>query len=446
MFRSNPSQQSAVIRIYLLIIGLYTLSASVIWGVNTLFLLDAGLELFEVFLANAIFTGSMALFEIPTGVLADTRGRKVSLLLSIAILFLGTLGYVYAQVIQGGLLWFGGMSVILGLGFTFYSGALEAWLVDALKATGFEDQLDRVFARASMVSGGAMLIGSIGGGFLGEINLSVPYLARAAMLVIVFGISFFSLKEIGFSPRKTSWKSFPKDLKVLTRDSIQFGWKNQEIRLLILAGMTQAFMLAWGFYAWQPYFLNLLGREVTWVAGVIAAFISLSTIAGNFFVERISILSQRRTSLLIWASGISSLALIGVGLVNSFWLAVPLYLVAMGSVGVITPVKQAYLHQVIPSSQRATVISFDSLLASGGSMVGQSGLGYLSQERSLSTGYITGGLVTLFALPFLGLLRKLGGSGDHIVGKAGKKSVCPAQGLPPISAVESVAGINYNQA
>ena len=140
------------------------------------------------------------------------------------------------------------------------------------------------------------------------------------------------------------------------------------------------------------------------------------------------------------------MALIGVGLVNSFWLAVPLYLVAMGSVGVITPVKQAYLHQVIPSSQRATVISFDSLLASGGSMVGQSGLGYLSQERSLSTGYSAGGLVTLFTLPFLGLLRKLGGSGDHIVGKAGKKSVCPAQGLPPISAVESVAGINYNQA
>jgi len=370
MFGSEPGQQSGVIRIYLLITGLYTLSASVIWGVNTLFLLDAGLELFEVFLANAVFTGSMALFEIPTGVLADTRGRKVSLLLSIAILFLGTLGYVFAQVIQGGLLWFGAMSVVLGLGFTFYSGALEAWLVDALKAAGFEDQLDRVFARASMVSGGAMLIGSIGGGFLGEINLSVPYLVRAAMLVIVFGMSFFSLKEVGFAPRKTSWKSFPKDLRALTNDSIQFGWKNQEIRLLMLAGMTQAFMLAWGFYAWQPYFLDLLGREITWVAGVIAAFIALSTIAGNFLVERFSILSQRRTSLLIWASGISSLALIGVGLANSFWLAVLLYLVAMVSVGVITPVKQAYLHQVIPSSQRATVISFDSLLVSGGEHAG----------------------------------------------------------------------------
>jgi hypothetical protein len=67
-----------VVRTYLAIAGPYTLSASLIWGVNTP-LLDAGLEIGEVFLANAVFAGSMALFEIPTGVLADTRGRRASL-------------------------------------------------------------------------------------------------------------------------------------------------------------------------------------------------------------------------------------------------------------------------------------------------------------------------------------------------------------------------------
>lgn len=68
------SQQ--IIRSYYVIAGLYTLSASLIWGVNTLFLLDAGLNIFEVFVANALFSAGMALFEIPTGVLADTRGRR----------------------------------------------------------------------------------------------------------------------------------------------------------------------------------------------------------------------------------------------------------------------------------------------------------------------------------------------------------------------------------
>ena len=124
--QSEIPAPGTIIRSYLTIVALYTLSASLIWGVNTLFLLDAGLELFEVFIANAVFTGSMALFEIPTGVLADTRGRRISFLLSLAVILAGTLGNVGVAALQGGLWWFIAMSVILGLGYTFYSGAMEA--------------------------------------------------------------------------------------------------------------------------------------------------------------------------------------------------------------------------------------------------------------------------------------------------------------------------------
>jgi hypothetical protein len=72
----------SVVRAYLVISGLFTLSASVIWEVNTLFLLDAGLDIFEVFIANAAFTAGMVAFEIPTGVVAHTSGRRRSFLLS----------------------------------------------------------------------------------------------------------------------------------------------------------------------------------------------------------------------------------------------------------------------------------------------------------------------------------------------------------------------------
>ena len=54
-----------VIRTYLLISGLFTLSGSLIWGINTLFLLDAGLTIFQVFLANAAFTAAMAVSRSP---------------------------------------------------------------------------------------------------------------------------------------------------------------------------------------------------------------------------------------------------------------------------------------------------------------------------------------------------------------------------------------------
>ena len=120
-----------------------------------MFLLDAGLTILEVFVANAVFTGSMALFEIPTGIVADTAGRRTSFLLSLAILFAGTLGYIGVAESGGSFTGFVAASVVLGLGYTFYSGAVEAWLVDALKVTGFEDELDRVFARGSLWSAAA---------------------------------------------------------------------------------------------------------------------------------------------------------------------------------------------------------------------------------------------------------------------------------------------------
>src|SRR5688572_32571287 len=118
----------SVIRSYLVITGIFTASASLIWGINTLFLLESGLTIFEVFVANAAFTAAMALFEVPTGVVADTRGRRISFLLSEATIAIGTLAYVGVAAIGGGLLLFCLAGVILGLGYTFYSGAVEAWV------------------------------------------------------------------------------------------------------------------------------------------------------------------------------------------------------------------------------------------------------------------------------------------------------------------------------
>jgi len=116
----------SVTRTYYAIACIYTLSASLIWGVNTLFLLDAGLDIFEVFVANAAFTAGMVIFEIPTGVTADTRGRRFSFLLSALTIMVGTIAYVSIAAVGGGLVPFVVASIVLGLGFSFYSGAVEA--------------------------------------------------------------------------------------------------------------------------------------------------------------------------------------------------------------------------------------------------------------------------------------------------------------------------------
>jgi MFS family permease len=408
-----------VVRTYMAIASLYTLSASVIWGVNTLFLLDAGLDIFGVFIANAVFTAAMVLFEIPTGVVADTMGRRTSFLLSTVVLCLATLGYVGVALAGGGLLWFCIMSVFLGLGFTFYSGAVEAWLVDALKATNFDGELEHVFARAGIITSGLMLIGTVGGGLLGNIDLAIPYVVRAILLAIVCGWAYFNMHDIGYTPRAMSLAQVPTEMRKVTSESIAYGWQKRPVRLIMIVTFIHGLYGIWGFYATQPYFLGLLGQpDAVWVSGIVAALIACTGIISNWLVNRYMNRFRSRTTILIAAAGLAAVATISVGLVNSFWLAVSLFLLGALAFDIFLPIKQAYLHQVIPSEQRATVISFDALMGSAGGVVGQTGLGYIAQYQSLGAGYVVGGAATLLALPILFMLRRLGDPADHIKSSA----------------------------
>src|SRR5881628_378305 len=128
MAASGPSEKKrvtdvGVLRTYVTLTLLSTLAASFIWGINTLFLLDAGLSIAQAFIANAFFTAGEVLFEIPTGVVADTRGRRTSFLLGTATLFITTIFYLLLWRYHGPFWAWALVSMLLGLGFTFFSGA-----------------------------------------------------------------------------------------------------------------------------------------------------------------------------------------------------------------------------------------------------------------------------------------------------------------------------------
>ncbi len=417
--------------------GLYTLAASLIWGVNTLFLLDAGLSISEVFVANAVFSAGMVLFEIPTGVIADTLGRRVSYLLSIVVLGATTVLYLMAAQANAGVGVFAAVSLVMGLGFTFYSGALEAWLVDALRSVGVNDDLDHVFARAAQVTGLAMLVGTTGGGFLGQLDLAVPFVVRSVLLVALLVVAGRSMHDLGFIPRPLALANIGSELRTQAQVGISYGWRQPGLRLLMLAGLTRGAFLGWAFYASQPYFLELLGDNKVWVVGVITALMSLSTIVGNQIVELLSRRCRRRSSLILSASVLTSVALLVMGTTGSFWVAVPAFLIVTGAMGVITPVRQAYVHHVAPTEHRATVISFDAMVGSIGGAGGQLGLGRVADANGFAVGYVTGGVMTVIAWPLLWGVRRRGGAEDVIAGSSLREGTCAAQGLPRGTHVES---------
>src|SRR5829696_626381 len=223
-------------RTYYVLTAGNALAASLIWGINTIFLLDAGLSNFEAFAANACFTAGMVIFEIPTGVVADRWGRRASFLAGTLTLAVTTALYVLLWQVHSTFIWWAIISVLLGLGFTFFSGATEAWLVDALTATSFDGQLEGVFSRGQVIMGAMTLSGSVAGGFIAQLtNLGVPYLVRTAILIAMFALALIMMHDLGFTP--TRGDRPVAEVKKIVHSSVEHGLKVPAVRAIMLAGM-----------------------------------------------------------------------------------------------------------------------------------------------------------------------------------------------------------------
>lgn len=392
-------------RIYLLLLLLHTLAASFIWGINTLFLLDAGLSNAEAFAANAFFTAGLVIFEVPTGVIADMRGRRTSYLLGTLTLTISTLLYVLMWRIHAPFWAWALTSVFLGLGFTFFSGAVDAWLVDALKFSGFSGKLDSAFAKGQIVQGVAMLAGAVGGGFIAQAtNLGVPYILRAVILAVTFVLAFILMRDVGFEPKRG--KPIEK-VRAVLRGAMDHGLRNPPVRWVMLSAPFIGGVSIFAFYAMQPYLLQLYGNPKAYgIAGLAAATVAGAQITGGILVRHVGKVFRRRTSVLLTTGVSSTLVLAMIALFPNFWIAI-VALVLWGLMfAAETPVRQAYLNGLIESEQRATVLSFDSLLSSSGGVVFQPVLGRVADVWGYPMSYAACAAIQSLAIPFLWLARR----------------------------------------
>ena len=411
---------------YLLLTLLTTLAASFIWGINTLFLLDAGLSNTEAFAANAFFTLGMVVFEIPTGVVADTRGRRFSFLLGAGTLLISTLLYLLMWQMRAPFAGWAAASILLGLGFTFFSGATEAWLVDALRATGFGDNLELVFGRAQSVGGVAMLAGSVGGGFVAQAtNLGVPYILRALILGITLIVAWRFMHDVGFTPRRDL--AVGTQVRITVRGSVDGGLRNPPVRWLMLAALFEGGVGIYAFYALQPYLLQLYGDSSAYgIAGLAAAFVAAAQIAGGMIVVHVRRVFRRRTDALLTGAVANVMLLAAIGLTGNFWFALALLAVWAMVFSVSTPVRQAFVNGVVPSEQRATVLSFDSLMYSAGGVVTQPTLGRVADVFGYPASYLASAVMIAAAVPFVVLARREKASSDPIAATQPAPAVSPS--------------------
>jgi MFS family permease len=391
-----------------------TLAASLIWGINTIFLLDAGLSNLEAFAANAFFTAGMVVFEVPTGIVADTVGRRASYLLGTLTLTASTLLYVLLWQVEAPFWQWAVVSLGLGLGFTFFSGAVEAWLVDALTATGFKGDLESVFGRGQVTTGVGMLTGSVAGGFIAQqTSLGMPFVLRGLILIVMFAAAFKLMHDVGFSPGEGGRPL--TEMRKVASASIDHGWRVPAVKWLMVEALFTGGVGIYAFYALQPYLLELYGDPQAYqVAGLVAAIVAGAQILGGLAAPRIRRLFRRRTSALIATAALSAITLGMMGTVESFWAVLGLTVVWGLLFAATMPIRQTYLNGLIPSRERATIISFDSLMSSSGGVWTQPLLGRAADVWGYAPSYLMSAGISALALPFLALSRRQNAPADAL--------------------------------
>jgi hypothetical protein len=172
----------------------------------------------------------------------------------------------------------------------------------------------------------------------------------------------------------------------------------------------------YAFYALQPYLLELYGDPDAYsIAGLAAAIIAGSQMFGGWAVNRVRRLFRRRTDALVTSTVVSVAALTLLGLMPFFAVALALLITWSVVSAIEEPIRRAFLNGLIPSQQRATVLSFDSLMGSAGGVVIQPALGRVADLSGYAASYVIAGGIQALAIPLVLLARSERAVSDPIM-------------------------------
>jgi MFS family permease len=193
------------------------------------------------------------------------------------------------------------------------------------------------------------------------------------------------------------------------------GFKNPPVRWIMLAAPFTTGVSFYIFYALQPFLLDLYGDKTAYaIAGLVAAIAASAQIAGGILAPRIRLLFMNRTTALFSGILATGMLLITVSFVGNFWIALTIIFVWGLLFAALNPIRQAFLNGNIPSEQRATVLSFDSLMGSSGGIVIQPALGRVADVYGYASSYLSASIFQFAALPFLYMAHREKSPADKV--------------------------------
>lgn len=335
------------------------------------------LNLFEIALLAAVFEASILVFEMPTGLVADIYGRRISVVLSAFFSLASGLIFICFPLLAGFIV----AEIVGGLGETLRSGALEAWLVDSLKAEGREGKIKLAFAQGTKFKTGGNLLGLILGGYLASLNMRLVWVPFTAIFLILCLFLVLRMREEygfkkGTSERVTSklWETLRESTRVL---------KSQRLILaLVLLSLFSEFAFETISQFWQVHFDENLLIPTQYFGWVLAAASVLTII----LIDKITALSGKfrgEISSLVILEGLFLLSLLVVAVTVSPLIAVIFFVLLQSFVSFKEPIFLDLYNKHIPSPQRATLLSFQSMVGSTGEVLSGLCIGVIALKFGL---------------------------------------------------------------
>ena len=394
-------------RTYYLVLALYNVSWSFIGPMYALFLLDRGLDLFQMSVVPAVFWVVSFVFEVPTGAFADLAGRKTSFILSCAVRTVAFGMYAFADGFGEFLI----AELVDALGATLANGALDAWAVDSLRGEGESRPTDRFFARAQMIARTVIIGSGLIGGYLAQRNLILPWLAASAMFVVTGVVSMVVMREVRAPELATSVA--PRSFVRTMREAFATARGAPIVLLLCALTFTAAFAVMPMHMLWQPRMQELTG-EGTWLMGWIWALINASAILGSALMPRLLSRFPRESMVavaMLWRAGSLAVA----ALATAFLPALGGLLAMEVGFGITEPLLQAWINEHIPSRQRATVLSVRAMCLTLGGGIGLVCIGFVARTFGIPIAWgVSATMLALIAPGFLILRRRLQPALDKI--------------------------------
>jgi DHA3 family tetracycline resistance protein-like MFS transporter len=380
--------------LYLWMEGISAFCLSTIFTVAAVYRIEiAGLDPFQLVLVGTVLELAAFCFEIPTGVLADTYSRRLSVILGIALL--GS-----AELVEGSIPIFGFIllaQVISGLGYTFISGASEAWIADEIG----EEHAGRAFLRGAQVGQIGTLLGTFASVGLASIQLNLPLLVGGGALLGLAGALLLLMPEHGFQPlpreQRSSWgamgRTFREGLTVV---------RGRPLLITILSiaiffgASTEAFDRLWQAHLLESFRFPALGalQPIIWFGIINVGAMLISFVATEIAQRRIDTTSHRvvaRALLLINALLIASV--VSFGLAGGFGVAVGMFWSAMLFRRLNGPLYAAWLNQNINPRVRATIFSMSGQADALGQVAVGPVIGAIGSAISLRAAMVVGGFL-----------------------------------------------------